>query len=219
MKDELGVVEATAKSAIESNFPSLSDVRVSACEVGAKTLTGWYNDSLSPILVNDSFTLQVESGFVLDSVNWNAFMTTIPASFLHKIYRRYKTKLFSANVRDYLGSRRSDQNINHGIKQTAETDPENFWAFNNGLTILVNDFNYATMKNTLTINGLSIVNGAQTTGAIGSLKKTPGSWRALQFALSKHQIGMSFMTSFDTTTARTRSLPLTSEAPIESKSG
>jgi hypothetical protein len=95
---------------------------------------------------------------------------------LHKIYRNYKTKLFSANVRDYLGSRKSDQNINHGIKQTAEKDPANFWVFNNGLTILVHDFELEATSggNTvLKVRGLSIVNGAQTTGAIGSLRKAP----------------------------------------------
>jgi len=173
VKAELAVVEATAKAALERNFSAVSGLRVSAREVGATTLADWYNDSLSPILVNDAFTLPVQDAFRVDCGDWNALMTTIPASFLHRIYRRYRTKLFSANVRDYLGSRRSDQNINHGIKQTAESAPDNFWVFNNGLTILVNDFGYNEKKGMLTINGLSIVNGAQTTGAIGSLKKAP----------------------------------------------
>lgn len=173
VKDELDVVETTAKSILQRHFPTVGNVRVSTCEVGARTLTSWYNDSLSPILVNDTFTLAVPSAFALQSEIWSALMTTVPASFLHRIYRRYKTKLFSANVRDYLGSRRSDQNINHSIKQTAETAPDNFWIFNNGLTLLVNDFTYDQTKGSLSISGLSIVNGAQTTGAIGSLKKSP----------------------------------------------
>ncbi|MEM8209165.1 AIPR family protein, partial [Morganella morganii] len=76
-----------------------------------------------------------------------------------------------ANVRDYLGSRSSDSNINHGIKKTIENEHNNFWAYNNGLTILTHGFKYS--KNLITLNGISIVNGAQTTGAIGSLKKLP----------------------------------------------
>ncbi|MCK5193768.1 MAG: AIPR family protein, partial [Desulfobulbaceae bacterium] len=79
-----------------------------------------------------------------------------------------------ANIRDYLGSRSSDSNINNGIKSSIENDPNNFWVLNNGLTILVHSFTPPKDgNNKLTIKGLSIVNGAQTTGAIGSLSKLP----------------------------------------------
>jgi hypothetical protein len=84
--------------------------------------------------------------------------------------------LFSANVREYLGSRASDPNINFGIKRTAESEPANFWVFNNGLTVLVNGYAIEKLrgdKKRIDIMGMSIVNGAQTTGAIGSLKKLP----------------------------------------------
>ncbi|MCV5927107.1 AIPR family protein, partial [Escherichia coli] len=86
-------------------------------------------------------------------------------------YKKHRTKIFSANIRDYLGSRKSDSNINHGIKQTVENDASDFWAFNNGLTVLTHYF--SVDGNSVIIQGLSIVNGAQTTGAIGSLKKLP----------------------------------------------
>jgi len=78
-------------------------------------------------------------------------------------------------VRDYLGSRKSDANINNGIKQTAQSTPENFWVFNNGITVLTHSFEEREIKGRrqLVIRGVSIVNGAQTTGAIGSLSKSP----------------------------------------------
>ena len=62
-----------------------------------------------------------------------------------------------------------------GIKLSAKDAPEDFWVFNNGLTILVNDFDYVVVSKNrhIKIKGLSIVNGAQTTGAIGSLRKLP----------------------------------------------
>jgi len=83
--------------------------------------------------------------------------------------------LFSANIRDYLGSRLSDSNINNGIKATAENEPHNFWVFNNGVTALVNRLTARKTKTgfKLKASGLSIVNGAQTTGAIGSLESSP----------------------------------------------
>lgn len=89
------------------------------------------------------------------------------------MYHAHSTALFSANVRDYLGSRRSDSNINNGIKDSATNSPENFFVFNNGITALVNDFKYDSETKVLKISGLSIVNGAQTTGAIGSLANSP----------------------------------------------
>jgi hypothetical protein len=83
--------------------------------------------------------------------------------------------LFSANLRDYLGSRASDSNINNGIKNTAENEPENFWVFNNGVTALVNGLTYKKQgtRYRLTLKGISIVNGAQTTGATSSLSEAP----------------------------------------------
>ena len=47
--------------------------------------------------------------------------------------------------------------------------------FNNGITVLTHGFEEKTNKQTrqLRVHGISIVNGAQTTGAIGSLTKPP----------------------------------------------
>jgi len=87
------------------------------------------------------------------------------------LYGQYETDLFSANLRGYLGSRSSDKNINNGIKKTATDEPKNFLVYNNGITSLVLDYEYGRKSNKgrkLTITGISIVNGAQTTGSIAS---------------------------------------------------
>lgn len=173
VKDEMHTVEGTAKGALASIRNGLK-VSVSAREVGTETLEAWYADTLSPILVSDSFEIEVDSCFEISGEHWKACVTAIPARFLSRVYRKYKSKVFSANVRDYLGSRRSDANINNGIKKSAEESPDDFWVYNNGVTILVNSFEYISVpKPLLRISGLSIVNGAQTTGAIGSLRKIP----------------------------------------------
>src|SRR5262249_12139415 len=92
-----------------------------------------------------------------------------------------KSDLFTANIRGYLGSRSHSSNLNHGIKDTAQNDPGRFWVFNNGLTALVHDYKVSdqlkrldgTPYLVLELQGMSIVNGAQTTGAIGSLSRPP----------------------------------------------
>lgn len=74
-------------------------------------------------------------------------------------------------MRDYLGIIRTEQNINNGMKTTAQEEPDRFWIYNNGLTVLVNDYNVDRTHKPwrLTIEGLGIINGAQTTGSIGTL--------------------------------------------------
>ncbi len=74
--------------------------------------------------------------------------------------------------RGYLGSRETEANINHNIKITAAEEPTNFFVYNNGITAIVLDYELAKRTRAgrkLKITGLSIVNGAQTTGSIGSL--------------------------------------------------
>ncbi len=72
----------------------------------------------------------------------------------------------------------SDSNINNGIKTTAHDQPANFYVYNNGITALVLDYKLGvrTKKGRkLKITGISIVNGAQTTGSIASLGEIPSS--------------------------------------------
>jgi hypothetical protein len=99
----------------------------------------------------------------------------IQAVWLYAVFKKHRNVLFSANLRGYLGSRRSDSNINNGIKASVSTEPVDFWVYNNGLTALVHKFNVTRESNRtiLKFDGLSIVNGAQTTGAIGSSESAP----------------------------------------------
>lgn len=176
VQDELSTVEATAKIVIDALHPH-SRLAISTTEIGKGTLENWYSETLSPILVNDEVKIDIESGYTLKTESWQAYITAVPARVLHRLYNKHKTRLFSANVRDYLGSRKSDANINNGIKQTAQSSPDDFWVFNNGITVLTHHFEEQSVKGRrqLLVRGVSIVNGAQTTGAIGSLPKAPDS--------------------------------------------
>lgn len=170
---ELVTVQQTAMTILKQEFSSPA-IQVHALEVGTEVIGEWYSESLSPILVNDEFNIRVPNGgYEISGENWDAYCTTVPARFLRRIYKKNKVKIFSANVRDYLGSRSSDSNINNGIKNSAEQTPSDFWAYNNGVTILVHDYGLTPSKRILKVRGMSIVNGAQTTGAIGSLDKVP----------------------------------------------
>ncbi|WP_261371408.1 AIPR family protein [Yersinia bercovieri] len=172
VRNELITVQQTAKTILANDFKK-DKISVESTEVGDSMLSDWYNESLSPILVDESYSIDLDGGYEVNGDGWKAFCSSIPAKFLHRTYKKHKTKIFSANIRDYLGARSSNSNINNGIRKTAEHSPGNFWVFNNGVTILVHSFNYSKDTEKLSIRGLSIVNGAQTTGAIGSLSRSP----------------------------------------------
>jgi hypothetical protein len=177
VKQEMLTVDQTINSAIKTNFSESNLKNIYSFEIGIKTIEDWYKSILTPILVDDKFTIEIPGGYVLKHNDWEGFVTSISADWLYQIYRKFGSDLFSANVREYLGSRKSDANINYGIKYTAENEPKNFWIYNNGLTVLVHNFRSIKMKDkhSLEIEGISIVNGAQTTGAIGSLNNSPSS--------------------------------------------
>ncbi|QJT14431.1 AIPR family protein [Aeromonas sp. 2692-1] len=172
VRDELITVHETASSIIKQHF-SQSNIDLQVFEVGNEMFSDWYEDSQSPILVNDEVEVDCNGAYEVSGPGWKAVSATIPAALLHRLYKKHKTKVFSANIRDYLGSRSSDSNINNGIKSTLDNEHDNFWVYNNGLTILTHAASYDPTKGKLSFRGLSIVNGAQTTGAIGSLRKLP----------------------------------------------
>ena len=172
VKTELEQVRTTANALISHHYPNANIESIAVLEVGRDTLDQFYQSTQVPILVTESFDISVSGGFEAKGDKWEAYRTSVPIEWLHSLYKKHKSQLFSANVRGYLGSRRSDRNINHNIKQTAKDTPERFWAYNNGITALVNEFKASGDK--LTISGITIVNGAQTTGSLGSLDRPTG---------------------------------------------
>ena len=73
--------------------------------------------------------------------------------------------LFLPNVRSFLGIKSGS--INEGIKETIldKDDRENFYLFNNGLTVICDSFRYSPGRETdgiITVNGAYVLNGGQT---------------------------------------------------------
>ena len=176
--DELTQAQKTADGIIKRDFPGV-DVDVSAFEIGRATLEEEYARMRAPILVSDEFTFEVPGGFEIVAQDWSAFSTAVQVSDLRQLWTTHKTKLMSPNIRDYLGVVRSSGNINFGIKETAKSQPDNFAIFNNGITVLVNDYELGDTdkgtKRSLRVKGLGIVNGGQTTGALGGLDPSEAS--------------------------------------------
>lgn len=174
VRRELETVEQSVRNAL-SSYSGGSQVNVFAKEVGADEIESLYTKAERTIIVTETFEVQVPDVIEHKEDDWSSISTYVPGKWLADLYNQYETDLFSANLRGYLGSRSSDKNINNGIKKTAVEEPTNFLVYNNGITSLVLNYEYAkkTKKGRrLTITGVSIVNGAQTTGSIASAEGT-----------------------------------------------
>jgi AIPR protein len=172
VSNELDQAVRTADSLIHRYF-SDAQIDVVASEVGVEQLDKLYRRTEAPIAVTDTLSLLVPGGFETHGEHWRAFTTAVPGVWLREQWAKYGGDLMSPNVRDYLGIVRSERNINNGIKTTAAQTPDRFWIYNNGITILVHDYEMEGPDSDnnvrLTLSGAGIVNGAQTTGSLATL--------------------------------------------------
>jgi hypothetical protein len=171
VKSELSAVETTAKAALK-HLGINSGVNVFAQEIYNSELQKLYTQAERTIIVTDEIITVVQDAFEIGARDWTAVAAIVKGKWLSDLYRKYQTDLFSANLRGYLGSRESDSNINNGIKNSAADEAENFYVYNNGITALVLDYSLGKRKRNgreLRIKGMSIANGAQTTGSLGSI--------------------------------------------------
>lgn len=98
-----------------------------------------------------------------------AYQGSVAASEVAGWYVEHGARLFSQNIRQSLGLTR----INSGIQTTLTDEPENFWYFNNGITVLCDEIEpYWPGRRRpdepveLRLKHVSVVNGAQTVTSI-----------------------------------------------------
>lgn len=184
VQEELDAALVTAEALIKRYFPG-KKIFLCGLEVGNRRIENWYKNKTQTIMVDDKLQVDLPfGGYFIDSDDWAAFDTSVTLEWIHELFQKYQSDLFSANIRGYLGS--SSNEINNGIKDSSQNDPKNFWVYNNGITCLVHSFKLdKDCPKVLEITGISIVNGAQTTGAIGSVSSVPGGYLPARFVMSK----------------------------------
>ena len=182
IKKELKTMQTAAQGLLEKFFPS-NEIKVEAVEVGNETIEKWYNATSKRITVIDSMYVETPGvGFELNGDKWKAYVTAVSAKWLQQKYNTYKDDILSGNPRTYLGSGKKKNKINLGIIATINQQPGNFWAYNNGVTALVNDYRIEEgPKERLHISGMTIINGAQTTGALSGVTDLKDAWVPIRF--------------------------------------
>jgi len=96
-----------------------------------------------------------------------AWVGSVTAKELKRLHKKHQDRLFAGNVRLFLGNRKGG--INEQIIKTAQSSPGNFWALNNGITIVADSASIsktAAGGSTLKLKRFSIVNGCQTTSSL-----------------------------------------------------
>ena len=141
-----------------------SNITIIVKEVGENTFNKLVNFKRDGIKITDEISFPFEFQHFQETEDWNAEVSVITGTWLYDQYQKYGEDLFSGNYRGFLGAS-ARKKINNKIKSTAENNPHDFWAYNNGITILTNSIEKKSKK----INGISIINGAQTTGCIGNI--------------------------------------------------
>ena len=108
-------------------------------------------------------------GVMHDGEKDRGYYGMIEASTVAAWWQKYGNKLLAKNIRFFKG----DTEVNNGILKCIQENPEEFCYYNNGIKIVANKItrklaHSVDRKNGLfRLEGVSIVNGAQTTGSIG----------------------------------------------------
>lgn len=102
---------------------------------------------------------------------FTAYYGLISAAAIGGWYSEYGNRLFAKNIRFYKGN----TNVNDGIKRVLLQEPENFFYYNNGVKLLCKAIHRKAKDSTnnatglFMLEGVSLVNGAQTAGSIGTI--------------------------------------------------
>lgn len=149
------------------NRLSAYSTKVFAKELGRNSLLKLLEKKNSGIKIFDAIQFPFDFFAKQSGDSWEAELSVVDGTWLNSLFKKYGEDLFSANYRGFLGAT-ARKKINNVIRASAENSPKDFWAYNNGITILTNLIN----KEQKTLTGISIINGAQTTGCIGTLEET-----------------------------------------------
>lgn len=95
-------------------------------------------------------------------------MGLVTGEQLANLVEHFNERLFAKNIRSVLKSTETNQLLDETIRKS----PSEFWYYNNGITIVANSIsckrtNPRSTDETFSLKGLSVVNGAQTCGALG----------------------------------------------------
>jgi len=94
----------------------------------------------------------------------------IESKELAKLYAKSGVRLFDLNIRGFMGD---ETPVNASMRRTLKRNPERFWYFNNGVTMVCDEAEQKVQKDKAIVRArnVQIINGQQTTRVIASMPK------------------------------------------------
>ena len=107
--------------------------------------------------------------------DYTAYLAILSGDMIYRLYDEYGSRLLELNVRSFLQARGK---VNRGIRDTLRDEPERFMAYNNGISLTVDELTTVVLPDgrpaIKSARGLQVVNGGQTTASIHRAKKQDG---------------------------------------------
>lgn len=127
-------------------------------------------DSSSSLNLVDKFGKGIPAVLISSTKDVDVYLTCFVGDWLAQLYKEDSIGLLSANVRSYL---KRTNKVNREIIETVKDAPQEFVAYNNGLSAISTGIKYTGKDGFVTINeltGFLIVNGGQTTATLYECK-------------------------------------------------
>jgi hypothetical protein len=131
---------------------------------GFEVVSGWLVAEQAPASIDAQILLE---NWASAAAPRKVVYGQLKAAALAKLVESHGKALFERNIRHYLGA----VGVNTAIEKTVRTHPADFFYLNNGITVVAESITQAAgtaQRCAFGLNCFSIVNGAQTAGAIAT---------------------------------------------------
>ena len=163
------LLQTTEAFEVPEDLPTLRD-RVTLEYVDENALTIELRTALSQdgglpgeMIIVASGRRGSRSGIVeMQIAGHNSYILIVEGNQMVNLYKQAKDRLFTLNIRNYIGNTATNRNI----VVTASERPELFFHFNNGVSALARSVKVSSDGDRITTVGLQIINGAQTVKAL-----------------------------------------------------
>lgn len=98
---------------------------------------------------------------------YKSYIGVVPGIVLADIYDNFGARLLEGNVRSFLSTKGS---VNKKIRETLLRFPEQFFAFNNGISVTASNVSFDIEGNLVYAEEFQIINGGQTTACISNTR-------------------------------------------------
>lgn len=103
----------------------------------------------------------------VNQFHYESYMGVIPGVVLADIYDEYGARLLEGNVRSFLSTKGA---VNKKIRETILRAPEQFFAFNNGISVTASNARFDAFGNLSYAEEFQIINGGQTTASLSNAR-------------------------------------------------